>query len=262
MVLRERLDEVAPDGQERSALQCALVSLRERDRLALVIGAVVPQQQVEQVHGEQRIARGASVDRRSALVAYKARSQPPQSSGIGRVFIRADRDRIGPRRCQANQLGDVALECLGIGAAMACFEEGTSSLLRRGHPPLAAQLGERKCIHEVRLGSHRTVEMERVVLAIGEALEAIDHERLAQPTWPVLVEKEQGMTSQSRGLAHDRGRVTPRLTGDLAVARATQEPIEDRLEQRGTLEVVGGGEALTTESRAAVSTAEPRYGPR
>ena len=56
----------------------------------------------------------------------------------------------------------------------------------------------------------------------------------------VACEIEQRVASETRGLAHDGGGSAARLAGDLAVAGAREQSVEQGLEQLGALEVIAG----------------------
>ena len=68
-----------------------------------------------------------------------------------------------------------------MGAAAAGFEHRAAAALGGGHAPLAAQARVGEGVDEVALGPDHQVKVQRVILAIGKALEAIDHHRL--PDW-------------------------------------------------------------------------------
>ena len=69
-------------------------------------------------------------------------------------------------------------------------------------------------VDEVRAGPDREVEVERVVLAEGEALEAIDDQRLGEgATGPEFIEQQQGVAAEPCGLAHDASCGSPKRPG-------------------------------------------------
>ena len=79
------------------------------------------------------------------------------------------------------------------------------------------------------VGADRQVQVERVVLAVGEALEAVDDQRLLDEVRrPVAGEEQQGMAAEASGLADDGGVGAAGLAGDLAVAGAGEQAVEDR----------------------------------
>ena len=89
-------------------------------------------------------------------------------------------------------------------------------------------------------------------------LEAIDDQRLADRGGRAVGgEIEQGVAREPGSQGHDGAVGAAGLAGDLAQAGAGEQTVEDRLEEFGPLQVVGGGEGLGAEGGAAVSTAEP-----
>ena len=144
-----------------------------------------------------------------------------------------------------------------IGPAVAGLELGPAPLLRRGHAALAPQLGVGQGVDVVRVGADDQGQMQRVVLAIGEGLEAVADDGLGQgPTRAVLMQVEQGMAAEPCGVTHDGGGGAARLTRDLAVARASEQPEGGGGQDVGALEPVVGREALTAEGVPTVATAE------
>jgi hypothetical protein len=95
------------------------------------------------------------------------------------------------------------------------------------------------------LRSHRSVEVERVVLAVLEALEAVDHQGLYQRTLgTVTLVKEQAVAAKTLHLAQHRGGSDPHLPGDLAVPGAGQHPQQQIRKHLRSLQPVGGMEGL------------------
>src|SRR5258705_6263749 len=91
--LVERLAPVEPGQQPGGALDHGLEAFRERDGLALVVGAVVAQQQVQAVDGEERVARGAGLEAARALVAGSVPGEATPRRRGGRGVVPAPPER-------------------------------------------------------------------------------------------------------------------------------------------------------------------------
>ena len=154
------------------------------------------------------------------------------------------------------------------GSARPCAASSSraTALLPGGHAALAAQAGVGEGVGEVTVGADVQVQVERVVLAEGEALEAVDDQRLAEPGERLACRSSASRSRQwrpSRAAWRIRRAVgAAGLAGDLAVAGAGEDAMEQRLQQLGALQVVGGGEGLRAEGGAAVTTAVARDDPR
>ncbi len=95
--------------------------------------------------------------------------------------------------------------------------------------------------------------MEGVVLAVGEALEAVDHERFLEGRpGPVLLVVEQQLASQTPQMGQDGGGGAVEEAGDLPETGAGEQPLEDRGVKVGASQPVGGLEGLSAEGAAAV----------
>ena len=90
-ILRAALDVVAPHRPDRRPIERSLPSLRERNRLPLVVRTAVTQQQIRQVHRKERVRRRAGLLRRRRLVVESAIPKSPSSPA----------DRPGARRSGA-----------------------------------------------------------------------------------------------------------------------------------------------------------------
>src|SRR5262252_563760 len=117
MAFRERLAEVLPQDQPRPALHRRLVALGERDRLALVVGAVVPQLQVEAVRGEDRVVRGAGGEARGHLMADGVALKARERAGVVAVLVGADGERLRLGRGEPDGGGGATLDAPRGGAA-------------------------------------------------------------------------------------------------------------------------------------------------
>jgi hypothetical protein len=97
------------------------------------------------------------------------------------------------------------------------------------------------------------VKRRRPVLAVLEALEAVEDQRLREPApgTPLLVE-EPAVAPESRRLGQHGGGRDLELTRDLSVGGATQQAMEYRTQEIRAFEPVGGQEGLITEETAAV----------
>jgi hypothetical protein len=89
------------------------------------------------------------------------------------------------------------------------------------------------------------VELADPVLAVFEALEAIEDERFAGlAAGPMALVEEQAVAAEALELALDRRGRDGELAGDLAVGGAADQAVEARHEQLGALLPVGGVEGL------------------
>src|SRR6185437_1092121 len=104
------------------------------------------EQQVEQVDGEQRIPRGASLDRGCSLVMQPMLRQMTKGSRIGRVLVGAQRDRLRVRQRNAEQVRDAVLDGPRIGTAVEALQLGATAALAVGHGAFAAKGSEGKAI--------------------------------------------------------------------------------------------------------------------
>ena len=96
------------------------------------------------------------------------------------MLIRAHDQRLWLGGREPDQGCDPVLDRLGIRAPKPLLEPGAATRLMVRHPPLSAQLGLGEGVDVVRLRPDGEVDVERVVLAVLEALEAVDDERLGE----------------------------------------------------------------------------------
>jgi hypothetical protein len=263
VILGERLHEVAPDNEPGGTFEHGLMAFGERDGLALVIGAVVAEQEIDEIDGKEWIAARARLDRWSAFVPNSPAAKRAQGSWISGMLIRSDGERARFWRDQADQGRDARLELERAGPAKALLEGQAAAALGGAHATLATQLSVRDPIDEVRPGTDGEIEVERVILTEGKALEAIDDQRLHdRKPRAMMVEEEQGVATQPGRMGHDGGLVAAGLARDLAEAGAGEQSLGNGFQQLRAFEVVGSGEGLRAEGQVAVSTPEALDVPR
>src|SRR5687767_4468919 len=95
------------------------------------------------------------------------------------------------------------------------------------------------------------VKARRVVLAGLEALEAVGGEGFGDSLGAVQLVVEQSMAAEAAGKAGDGLRGGLELGGDLAQSRAADKAMEDRNEQLGAMEPVGGQKGRSDETSTA-----------
>ena len=133
------------------------------------------------------------------------------------------------------------------------FFLGPLSLLRRAHPTLPTQLGLAEGVDEVALGSDHEIQVEGVVLAEGEALEAIDDDRFVGSILRTMrLENQQGVPAEAGGVGHDGGGRAVQEARDLAEARSGEQTLTDGVKKFGTTQPVVGLEGLLTEGATAM----------
>jgi hypothetical protein len=122
----------------------------------------------------------------------------------GLPAVRAWRLLVRSWHGEAQGRAGARLDAARVGPAVVALELGAQLLLLDRHASLAAQLGEGEGVAVVRARAEDEVEVERVELAIGEALEAVDHDRLVdRATRAVAPEPEQGVAAEPGGVAAD-----------------------------------------------------------
>jgi hypothetical protein len=63
----------------------------------------------------------------------------------------------------------------------------------------------RERVHEVAVRAYHEVQVERVILAVGERLESVHHERFAhRAAWTVPFEQQQGVPAQATDVPEHR----------------------------------------------------------
>jgi len=103
---------------------------------------------------------------------------PLPRARVGGVLVGEHVDPGAWRGDQAKQLRHAALDGLGIGAPESVLQTASLALLGWGHPSLSPELGVGEGVEEVAARPDGQVEVEGVVLAELEGLEAVDDERL------------------------------------------------------------------------------------
>src|SRR5262245_65021059 len=100
------------------------------------------------------------------------------------------------------------------------------------HPATTSQLGLRHAIDEVAMSPDRRVKLGRVVLAVLEADEAIQYQRLRDRSARSRCGMPQeAMASQARRQSHHRARRYAELARHLAHPGTTQEPSKHHRQQ-------------------------------
>ena len=234
LFLPASLDEVAPDREDGQAFQGPLAALAERDGLPAVTGLAMSEQEIRQVDGEERVARGSAGGRGSDPVMEPPGGTVPAQSlegaPVGGVIIAVQDQVRSDRRLPVSwstspaweqgmqQLDDPRLHGLGIRSSQRCFEDLPAPLLCRGHGSLASQGAVGEVIEEPGLGPDSEVEVEGEELGVLEGLEAVDDEGFADGSiGGQLLVAEEAVASGSGELADD-GRV-----GDLEESRDLAE---------------------------------------
>src|SRR6185503_3107821 len=226
------------------------------DRLAFMIGSVVPDPQVEQVDGKQRILRRPCGSRGNRLVHDIEVGHAPDGTRKGLVLVGPQLDGLRKGRDNGQEHGHVPLHCTRIRSAMRRLKRRTALLLGGCHAPAPTMLRNGKPMEEVRPLPDRHVVARRMVLAVLEAHEAVERERLAQePLGPAQLMEQQAMPPQPPADPPDRLGRNLELTGNLTKSRAPEEPMKDGLEQLSAMHPVRGQERLIGEpSTAGVAT--------
>jgi hypothetical protein len=162
----------------------------------------VADQQIEQVHREQRVLGGARLLGGGDPMAKLAIGQVPQRSRVGGVLVRADLGLPPFGHHQGDERGHLALDRTGIGPPHSRLELGPPLLLTGGHAALAAQLGVGEGVEELRVRPHRRVEVSLLWATSAYAhLGRLDE---ARDTLERLVREWHG-ASPSTGRAHGKG---------------------------------------------------------
>ncbi len=116
-------------------------------------------------------------------------------------------------------------------------------LLRR-HASAAAQLGVVEAVDIVGRADQQ-VQVKGPELPVLEAAEAIQGQRLARcPARAERLVQQQAVAPQALRLALEGGVRDAEFARDLAQPRAAEQAEEERAQQVGTLEPVGGREGL------------------
>ncbi len=243
-LLGARLHVVAPHQPDGRPVQRALTPLGEGDRLPLVVGPAVAEQQVGQVDREQRVAGAPGCPRRRRPVLDPAVAESAEGLGVGRVFVRVDGGHAPGGDDAGDEFFHRAARGLGVGSPVTALELGALAPLRRRHRAAAAQLGVVEAVDEVR-GADQEVQVEGPVLPALEAAKAIEDQRLARrPARAQRLVQQQAVAPEALRLALEGGVRDAELPRDLAQPRAAEQAGEERAQQLRALEPVGGGEGL------------------
>ena len=181
---------------------------------------------------------------------------PPESSGISSVLVRADLHRSPRGQDDSQQRSHLLLDRLGIRSSELELELCSPGLLCPRHASLASQLGIGEGIEEVGVGADGEVEVEGEILAELEGFESVDDERFVEVRGVETLE-EQAMTAETFYLAHDRRGSDVEFACDLTESGAAEGSMEEHGQEVGELEPVGGGEGLCGEVAVAVEAEEP-----
>lgn len=143
-----------------------------------------------------------------------------------------------------NQASKRALDALDIGTIG--YRRGLSIPCPFGTASASAVRGRIDVVHEPRFRSHRGPDPERAVLLSDEDLEVVVDDGLDQSRemGPTARMEEDGVPSQAFGHPGDGGLGAVARPRDLPMSGAGGEARGDGEEERGPLEVVGGGEGL------------------
>src|SRR6056297_431595 len=148
-------------------------------------------------------------------------------------------------------MADVLADRLRVRPTERPFQLLPLTLLLPGHPPLAPQLAVGVEEPETSVGLDRHVMVDRVVLAVFEALEAVeDHRTLGWGLLPDLHVQQHAVTGEPGDVAVDGLGTAAEIPTHLAGTHAPDQAHEDPALDVGALEPVGGGECLRGETPA------------
>src|SRR5262249_54061500 len=153
--------------------------LGEGDRLALVRRVPVADQEVEQIHVEERVLAGACRPRRNGLVADLEVAEAAQCSRIVLVLVGVNGEGLRLRGDGLEQPGDIPLDGPRMRPTEPRLELAPATLLAGGHAAAATQLRVGEAVEEVAAAACREMKGARPVLAVLEADEAVEGERLS-----------------------------------------------------------------------------------
>lgn len=154
------------------------------------------------------------------------------------------------------QGGHFLLDRARIGSSEHFLQASPLGSLRCGHAAAAAALALGEAVDKVAALAGQHMEVRGPVLAVLEALEAVENERFSDlPSGVALVVKQQAMAPQASGLAEDGLGGDSLGTGDLPVGAAGEELVKQRGQQVGPFEPVVRAKGLGAEvSTASVTT--------
>src|SRR5215468_3609327 len=158
----------------------------------------------------------------------------------------------------SQKLGHFLLDRLGIWFAKKTLEPFPAPSLSLGHGALAAQLALGEAVEVVRPLAGQDVVARGMVLAVLEALEAIEGHGLRDRSLrPQLLVEELAVAAQARRHPGDGLRRDPLPPRRLAVADATHQQVEDGLQEVRELLPVGDEEGLAAEVSSAPTALVP-----
>ena len=171
-------------------------------------------------------------------------SEAPKGSGIGLMFVGADRGRGAWGHDAPDQLLNALAGRLGVWTSVSPLEQGPLRLLRGPHRAAPAQLGVAHAVDEVR-GSDEQVQVEGPVLAVLEGPEAVEHERLIGcPFGADLFMKEQAVAAEALHLSLNGAVGDAELAADLTQTGAADEAMEEGFEKTRMSQPIAGREGL------------------
>ena len=189
-------------------------------------------------------------------------ADPPERALVGGVVVAVEFERLArrqPRQQFLDELGKAPFHGLRIGPALLLLEFVTAALLEGGHRALAAQRGVIEAVDEGAAAAGGEVDVEGMVLGVGEGLEAVDDDGLAKLERGRAIElaamEEQAVAGAAGDVTGD-GRVgDAEVAGHLPQSGSLDGPGEDGGEEIAAAEPVGGREGACGELAAAVAAA-------
>ena len=154
------------------------------------------------------------------------------------LYLRTGRDNA------ADELVHGVTGRLGEGAPMSCFEPCAMAFLPGPHRSRTTQRGFVEAVDEVRVAANEEVQVEGPVVTGFHRAKAVENQRLPGKLGPEAFVKEDAVASESSEVACDRRVRGAGFVGDLTKARAGERAIEDRPEELGATQPVGGREGL------------------
>jgi hypothetical protein len=204
----------------------------------------MPKKQIRQVHRKERVPARPTLPRRRLFVMKTTTAESAKGQGISLVFIRPDRGSAALGHDPSHEFLNACSRCTGIGSTISAFEKGSLSLLSRPHRAATAKLSLAHPVHKVR-SADQQVQVEGPVLAVLESPKTVENQRFVwSGLGTELFVKEQAVTAETLRLVLQCAVGDAELATDLTQTGASDEAMEERLQEVGVAEPVGGGEGL------------------
>ncbi|MFT5233802.1 MAG: hypothetical protein ACI9UQ_001843 [Candidatus Krumholzibacteriia bacterium] len=168
------------------------------------------------------------------------------------MVIAKNGHRILPIERHLEQFEHIVFDRLGVRFAELRFEYFTAPFLEFCHTPLSAQLTVSEMNKEVRALLHGYVMVHRVILAVFERLESVNHDLCYRRAMlHELVMKQHAVTAKTSDMAIDSLGTDIDITGNLATGHASDGFHEDELVEIRALLPVRSGKSLGAEGAIA-----------